>query len=139
MRVLFICTRNSARSQMAEAWLKQIGGAAFEVESAGLEAGTLKPLVVEAMREVNIDLSRKTTQSVFDVVKSGRLFDYVITLCDPASAARCPVFPGTTRRLHWDVPERSKVPGTLAEQLAQVRTVRDLIKDQVTAWVAGNP
>ena len=138
-RVLFICTHNSARSQMAEAWLKEIGGDAFEVESAGLAPGTLKPAVIEAMREVNIDLSAKTTQTVFDVFKSGRRLDYVVALCDTERAERCPVFPGIKERLHWDVPERPKVTGTKEAQLAHVRMVRDLIRERVAAWVAENP
>jgi arsenate reductase len=79
---------------MAEAWLRQIGGDRFEVESAGLEPGTMKPVVVEAMGEVGIDLSSKTTQTVFDVFNAGRRFDYVVTLCDEKKAARCPTFPG---------------------------------------------
>jgi arsenate reductase len=138
-RVLFICTHNSARSPMAEAWLRELGGEAFEVESAGLEPGALKSSVVEAMREVNIDLSRKTTQTVFDVFKAGRRFDYVIMLCDEKKAERCPVFPGMTKRLHWDIPERPKTPITKEEQLAHVRGVRDLLREQIQAWVSENP
>jgi len=137
-RVLFICTHNSARSQMAEAWLRHVGGDRFEAVSAGLEAGTLKPAVVEAMREVNIDISQKTTQTVFDVFKSGQLFHYVIALCDQTSAERCPTFPGVTKRLHWDIPERSKATQTKEEQMAHVRTVRDLIRSRVETWVADN-
>ena len=137
-RVLFFCTHNSARSQMAEAWLNQIGGDAFEAESAGLEPGTLKPVVVEAMREVHIDLSAKTTQTVFEVFKSGRRFDYVVALCDEDKAERCPIFPGVVKRLHWEVPERPKGTATKEEQLAHVRGVRDLIRQRVEAWVAEN-
>jgi len=81
-RVLFICVHNSARSQMAEAFLDEICGDQFEAHSAGLEPGTLNPLAVEAMREIGIDISQKQTQSVFDVFKSGELFSYVITVCD---------------------------------------------------------
>jgi arsenate reductase len=138
-RVLFFCTHNSARSQIAEAWLNHIGGSAFEAESAGLEPGTLKPVVVEAMREVDIDLSAKTTQTVFEVFKSGRRFDYIVALCDKGKAERCPVFPGVVKRLHWDVPERPKVAVTKDEELAHVRGVRDLLKKRVEAWVAENP
>lgn len=137
-RVLFFCTHNSARSQMAEAWLNDIEGDAFEAESAGLEPGTVKPVVIEAMREVGIDLSAKTTQTVFDVLKSGRRFDYVIALCDKERAKRCPVFPGVVKRLHWPIPERPTGTATKEEQLAHVRTVRDLIKQQVEVWVAEN-
>ncbi len=137
--VLFICTHNSARSPMAEAWLRQIGGDRFEAESAGLEPGTMKPLVVEAMLEAGIDLSTKTTQTVFDVLNAGRRFDYVVTLCDEKKAERCPIFPGGTKRLHWSIPERVKTTQTKEQQIAHVRTVRDLIKSRVEAWVAENP
>ena len=138
-RVLFICTHNSARSQIAEAWLKRIGGPAFEVESAGLEPGTLKPLVIAAMQEVDIDLSSKTTQTVAAVLKSERRFDYVVTFYDQKKAGPVPIFPGEVTRLHWDIPERPKTPAPKEEQLAHVRSVRELIKQRVEAWLAENP
>jgi arsenate reductase len=81
-RVLFVCVHNSARSQMAAAFLNQLAGGRFEAESAGLEPGVLNPLVVEAMKLINIDISKNKTQSVFDVYKSNRLFAYVVTVCD---------------------------------------------------------
>src|ERR1700752_3230706 len=102
-RVLFICVHNSARSQMAEAWLNHICGDSFSAQSAGLEPGKLNPLVVKVMAEVGIDISTKATQAVFDVFKSGQLFTYVITVCDETSAERCPVFPGPAKRLHWSL------------------------------------
>ena len=123
---------------MAEAWLRQIGADRFEIESAGLEPGTLKPLVLEAMREVGIDLSSKTTQTVFEVFKAGRRFDYVVTLCGEKKAERCPTFPGITKRLHWSIPERVKTTQTKEQQMAHIRTVRDLMKARVEAWVAEN-
>jgi arsenate reductase len=135
-RVLFICIHNSARSQMAEAWLNLVGGERFEAESAGLDPGILNPLVVEAMQEVGIDISHKRTQSVFDVFKSGRMFAYAITVCDEASAERCPIFPGVTKRLHWSFPDPSALTGTQAEKMAKVRQIRDLIRAQVEAWCA---
>ena len=120
---------------MAEAWLNRLGGHAFAAESAGLEAGTMKPLVIQAMREAGMDLSTRGTQTVFEVLKSGRRFDYVVILCDPKRAERCPVFPGEAARMHWDIPERPKAPASLEDQLGHVRTVRDLIKTRVQAWV----
>src|SRR4051794_34144019 len=111
-RVLFICVHNSARSQMAEAWLNRICGELFEAQSAGLEAGTINPLVVQAMREMNIDLSNKQTQEVFEVWKSGQMFQYVITVCSEAEAKGCPVFAGVTTRLHWPFPDPSQLSGT---------------------------
>ncbi len=91
-KVLFICVHNSARSQMAEAWFNHFCGDDWEAQSAGLEPGRLNPTVVEAMREVGIDISGNKTQAVFDVWKSGELFTYVITVCNEADAEGCPVF-----------------------------------------------
>jgi protein-tyrosine-phosphatase len=102
-RVLFICVRNSARSQMAEAWLKHLYGDQFEAESAGLEPGAINPLAIDAMREVGIDISGNRSQAVFDLIKAGRLYRHVITVCDEASAERCPIFAlelSRSRRLH---------------------------------------
>ena len=132
-RVLFICIHNSARSQMAEAWLNNICGGEFEAQSAGLEPGTLNPLVVEAM-EVGIDISKKGTQSVFDVWKSGQLFAYVVTVCDESSAEKCPIFPGPATRLHWSFPDPSALTGTHAEKLAAVGKIRDQIRAQIETW-----
>ena len=115
-RVLFICIHNSARSQMAEALLNQLCGEEFEAQSAGLEPGRLNPLVVEAMAEVGIDISKKGTQSVDDVLRSGRTFAYVITVCDETSAEKCPVFPGPTQRLHWGFQDPSVLTGTHARE-----------------------
>ena len=94
--VLFICVHNSARSQMAAAWLNYACGDHFEAQSAGLEPSTLNPLVVEVMKEVGIDLSENKTQRVFDVWKSGQMFQYVVTVCSEAEADGCPIFPGAT-------------------------------------------
>jgi arsenate reductase len=133
-KVLFICIHNSARSQMAEAWLNYTCGDSFEAQSAGLEPGTLNPLVVEAMQEVGIDLSRKKTQGVFDVFKSSQLFSHVITVCDAASAERCPIFPGVVTRLHWSFPDPSALTGTKEEKMREVRAIRDEIRQKVGEW-----
>jgi arsenate reductase len=133
-KVLFICVHNSARSQMAEAFLSEICGVQFEAHSAGLEPGALNPLVVEAMREIGIDISQKQTQSVFDVFKSGELFAYVITVCDEASAEHCPIFPGVARRLHWSFPDPSALSGTHQKRLAGTRKIRDEICARVEMW-----
>src|SRR5436853_4625987 len=110
-KVLFVCIHNSARSQMAEAFLNQICGSEFEAQSAGLEPGKLNPIVVEAMQEIGIDISRNRTKAVSDIRKSGKSFAYVITVCDEASAERCPIFPGVTTRLHWSFPDPSALSG----------------------------
>ena len=133
-KVLFICIHNSARSQMAEAWLNYTCGDFIEAQSAGLEPGTLNPLVVDVMREVEIDISKKKTQAVFDVFKSGQLFGYVITVCDETSAERCPIFPGPAKRLHWSFPDPSTLTGTREEKLLSVRRIRDEIRQKVEEW-----
>jgi arsenate reductase (thioredoxin) len=132
--VLFVCIHNSARSQMAEAFLKQSCGSEFEVHSAGLEPGKLNPVVVEAMQEIGIDISGNQTRAVWDFIKSGKAFAYVITVCDEASAERCPIFPGITTRLHWSFPDPSSFQGTHEAKLARTREVRDIIKAKIETW-----
>lgn len=137
-KVLFICVHNSARSQMAEAYLKAFGGDEFLAESAGFEPTALDPLVVEVMKEEGIDLSGKGTQSVFDLYKRGSIYAYVITVCDESVDSKCPVFPGMTHRLHLPFPDPAKVEGSHEEKLAQVREIRDRIKGVVfefLSWV----
>ena len=135
-KVLFICVHNSARSQMAEAWLNHFCGDFFEAESAGLEPGTLNPLAVEVMKEARIDISKNKTQAVFDVFKSGELFAYVITVCDESEAEGCPIFAGVTKRLHWSFPDPSKFSGSLEEKLERTRKVRDQIDNQIRRFCA---
>ncbi len=132
LKVLFVCTQNSARSQMAEAFLRRFAGDSFEVESAGLAPATaVNPLVVEVMAEEGLDLSSKKPQSVFELFKARRLYDYVITVCDSASEQTCPVFPGVVQRWHWPFPDPARATGTREEQLAEVRRIRDLIRERV--------
>jgi len=119
---------------MAESWLNQTCGDFFAAESAGLEPGTLNPLVVEAMREVGIDISKKETRAVFAVLRSGKLFSYVITVCDETSAERCPIFPAVAKRLHWGFRDPSVLTGTPAEKMAGVREIRDEIREKIEAW-----
>ena|SRR5882762_2659380 len=133
-KVLFICVHNSARSQMAEAFLNEVCGEEFEAQSAGLEPGKLNPIVVEAMREIGLDISGKQPKAVFDMFKSGQLFNYVITVCDETSAERCPIFPGITQRLHWSFPDPSALPGGHEEKLAGTRKIRDSIKAKIEEW-----
>src|SRR5438034_10229996 len=135
-RVLFICVHNSARSQIAEAFLDKICGDQFEAHSAGLEPGKLNPLAVEAMREIGIGISQKRTQSVFDVFKSGELFSYVISVCDETSAERCLIFPGVAKRLHWSFPDPAALSGTREERVAGTRKIRDQIRARIE--ICGN-
>jgi arsenate reductase len=135
-KVLFICVHNSARSQMAAALLNKRCDEFFEAQSAGLEPGTLNPLGVEVLREMEIDISKNKTQAVFDVFKSGELFAYVITVCDESEAEGCPIFPGVATRLHWSFPDPSKFAGTDEEKLEQTRKVRDRIDNQIRQFCA---
>lgn len=136
IKVLFLCGHNSARSQMAEAFLKKIGREAFEVESAGLElADRINPLVVEVMKEIGIDLEGKRMQRVFDLFQQGRLYDYVIAVCDAAKAGKCPIFPGVCKRLHWPFEDPATLEGTWEEKLEKTRLIRDKIRHQVETWV----
>jgi arsenate reductase (thioredoxin) len=130
-RVLFVCIRNSARSQMAEGFLNAMCGERFVAESAGLEPGTLNPLAVAAMAEVGIDISHKGTQSVFDLFKSGHLYSYVVTVCDGASAELCPIFPGIVKRMHWGIPDPAIVEGTYDDRMRAFRETRDEIRAKV--------
>lgn len=134
-KVLFLCIHNSARSQMAEAYLKKFGGDKFIVESAGIEAGTLNPFAVKAMMVEGIDISGNKTKNVFDFHKEGRKYDYVITVCDEGNAARCPVFPGLHKKIHWNFEDPSSVNGTPEEKLAVAMKVRDQIKTKVVEFI----
>ncbi len=133
--ILFVCIHNSARSQMAEAFLNHYDGKSLIAESAGLEPGRLNPNVVKVMAEVGIDISHKGTQEVFDLFKKGRLFQAVITVCDEASAEGCPIFPGVVRRLGWSFPDPSSFTGTEEEILENTRKVRNEIKEAVLAFI----
>jgi arsenate reductase (thioredoxin) len=133
-KVLFVCVHNSARSQMAEAFLREFAGDRFEAESAGLEPGRLNPLVVEVMREEGIDISGKKTQGVFDLYKAGKRYNYVITVCDESQAGRCPVFPSALQTIHWSFDDPSRFKGTYEENLEKTRKVRDAIKEKIQQW-----
>ena len=135
-KVLFVCIHNSARSQMAEAYLKKLGGAGYAVESAGFEPTIINPLVVEVMKEDGIDLSAKETQSVFDLFKQGKVFTHVVTVCDDSRESKCPIYPGMTHRLHLPFPDPGQLQGGHEEQLNQARQIRDSIKQAVQEFIA---
>ncbi len=134
--VLFLCVHNSARSQMAEAYLKKFGGGAFTIESAGLEPGKLNPYVVRALKEDGIDISSNRTQSVFDLYKAGRRYRYVVTVCSKEAAERCPIFPGAAEKLHWPFPDPSTFTGSDEEMMEKVRELRDSIRERVRVFAA---
>ena len=130
IRVLFLCTHNSARSQMAEGLLRDAAGDRFDAHSAGTEATHVRPLAIAAMRELGIDISKQTSK-MLDPYLQDR-FDYVITVCDDANES-CPIFPNATHRLHWSLPDPSKATGSETEQLAVYRTVRDDLRARIVA------
>ena len=127
-RVLFICTHNSARSQMAEGLLRQHGGEQFEVFSAGTEATAVRPLAIEAMAELGIDIAGQESKTLDRYVNEP--FDDVITVCDTAAEA-CPIFPGAQRTRHWSFEDPSKATGSEEERLAVYRRVRDEIRARI--------
>jgi len=133
-RVLFLCTVNSARSQMAEAFLRKYAGDRFEVYSAGLEpARGVHPLTIKVMEELGYDMSGHYAKDVRQFV--GQLhFGYVITVCDRAEQS-CPIFPGITQRLHWSLEDPAAFEGDEQAKLAKFREVRDQVEAHVKAWV----
>ena len=135
-RVLFICVHKGGRSQMAETLLNQTSGKFFVAKSAGLEPGDLNPAVVEALREIGLDISGKRTRGVDEVLQIGMRFDYVITVCDGASVATCPPILGARQRLHWSFPDPASFTGTHEERLARTRQLRDAIQRQIDNWCA---
>ncbi|GCE25107.1 protein-tyrosine-phosphatase [Dictyobacter alpinus] len=131
-RVLILCTGNSARSQMAEGWLRHLAGEQMDVESAGTAPSQVNPLAIQAMAERHIDISHHRSKHLNEFLDQP--FDYVITVCDNA-AEQCPVFPGKATRIHWSFPDPAAVQGTEEERLASFRQVRDAIERQFRAWV----
>lgn len=135
-RVLFICTHNSARSQMAEGLLRHLGGERFEVFSAGIEATQVRPLAIRAMAELGIDISGQESKALDRYL--GEPFDEVITVCDTAAEV-CPVFPGASRRRHWSFEDPSKAVGSETEQLAVYRRIRDEIRSRIEEELLSGP
>lgn len=134
-RVLFLCTSNSARSQMAEAFLRDYGGEYFEPHSAGLEPTGVNPLTVKVMNEVGIDISNQISKGI-EIYFGKVLFQYLITVCDDADK-NCPtVWPGVNTRMHWSFEDPAKIKGTEQEKLAKFRELRDLIEKKVIEYVA---
>jgi arsenate reductase (thioredoxin) len=129
-RVLFLCTHNSARSQMAEGFLRAMAGGRFEAGSAGTEKTSVNPLAIRVMAERGVDISAHASK-LFSGLES---WDYLITVCDDANE-RCPWVPGSVKRLHWSFPDPSRATGTEEERLAVFRRVRDQIEQRLTDWL----
>jgi arsenate reductase (thioredoxin) len=136
LTVLFVCIHNSARSQIAEAFVNAANLESLRAYSAGLEAGTLNPVVVEVMHEVGIDMSGNRSKSVDDPEIRSREYNYVITVCDEASGQACPIYPTQGERLHWSFPDPSALKGSLDERVARTREVRDAIRKSVEQWMS---
>lgn len=134
-KVLFVCIHNSARSQMAEAFLNTMAADRFEAESAGIEPGSLNPMVVEAMDKIGIDISSNKTKSVQGLIDAKHGYDYIITVCDEAGAERCPAFPGRGKRMHMGFEDPSSFDGSGEEKLAKTIGVRDQIKIKIQQWI----
>lgn len=137
-RVLFVCIHNSARSQMAEAYLRKFAEDRYEVESAGLEAGQLNPVAIQVMEEEGIDMSAHYAKTTAEMLKQGKTYNFVITVCDPKAAESCPIFPGVTKRLHWSFPDPSAFKGTPEDKLNFTREVREQIREAVLKFIS-NP
>ena len=134
-RILFLCTGNSARSQMAEAFLRKHAADIFEAHSAGLEPKGVNPLTVKVMEEAGLDISDQTSKGI-ETYLGKMLFQYLITVCDDADK-NCPtVWPGVNTRMHWSFEDPAKFEGTEEQKLAKFREVRDLIESKITTWVA---
>jgi arsenate reductase len=133
-RVLFLCTHNSARSQMAEGFLRALAGDRFEAGSAGTEKTAVNPLAIRVMAERGIDIAGHTSKLYTEVAAPP--WDYLITVCDDANE-RCPWVPGSVRRLHWSFPDPSRATGSEEERLAIFRRVRDQIHERLTDWLRG--
>jgi len=130
LQVLTICIHNSARSQMTEEFLRKYGSDIMEVESAGIEPGKINQVVAELLLEDDIDIRNKITRSVFDLKAAGKSYDYVIAVCGPEAADKCPVFPAEKKRLYWPFPDPSKAEGSMEEQFEYIRPIRDQIKEK---------
>lgn len=135
LKILFVCIHNSARSQMAEAFVNTFHSEKFIAESAGLEPGILNPLVVKSMKEIGIDISKNKTKDVFDFFKMGKRYDYVITVCDEASGQRCPIFPGAIERINWSFEDPSTFKGSEEEKLFKISEVRNKIKEKINEFI----
>lgn len=134
IRVLFVCIHNSARSQMAEAFINTNFKDDMIAESAGIEPGSLNPVVVKAMQNIGIDISNNSTNSVQSFINENRQYDYLITVCDETSAERCPIYPGAGKRVHMGFPDPSALQGDEEFRLKETEKIRDQIKDQISLW-----
>jgi arsenate reductase len=130
--ILFLCTHNSARSQIAEGLLRALADNRYEVHSAGTVATHVRPEAIRVMAEIGIDISRQKSKTPDRYLKQN--FDWVITVCDDAAESR-PAFPGWARRLHWSLPDPSQATGTEEDRLDEFRQVRDPLRHNIAAFI----
>jgi len=130
-RVLFLCTGNSARSQMAEGFLRHMAGDRFEVFSAGVKPIQVNPLAIKVMAEAGVDISKHRSKSAMEFI--GQQFDYIITVCDNAKQT-CPVFPGKHEKIHWDLEDPAEAQGSEEERIVVFRKIRDEIRKKIEEW-----
>lgn len=135
IRVLFVCQHNSMRSQMAEAWLNQLGKPLFQAESAGSFPSTIDPLVVRLMKETGLDITLHRTKNCDDLLAAGKRYDYIVTVCDESRDNPCPVFPGEKGRLHWLIPNPLKLEGDQEERMAGIRCISENIRQQALDFI----
>lgn len=133
IRVLILCTGNSARSQMAEGLLRHYGGEGFAVESAGIEPSFVRPEAIEIMREIGIDISSHRSKSIDEF--AAQPFEWVITVCDNAKQS-CPVVPGASRQIHWSLPDPAAVAGDVKTRLDAFREVRNELRERLSKFIA---
>ena len=134
-KILVLCTGNSCRSQIAEGYLKQFAGDKAAVYSAGVETHGVNARAIEIMKEDGIDISNNPTNDVFSYFREGKMFNYVITVCDKSASDRCPVFPGMKDKINWSFEDPSQFSGTTEEKLQKTRVVRDKIKSAVLQFI----
>jgi arsenate reductase (thioredoxin) len=132
-RILFLCTGNSARSQMAEAILKKYAGDQFEIHSAGLEPTEINPYTLKVLNEAGFDTTDQYAKPLSKYLGNTH-FSYLITVCSKAEA-RCPIFPGMGKRIHWPIEDPADFVGNDLEKLEKFREIRDQIKEKVLAWL----
>lgn len=135
IRVLFVCVYNSFRSQIAETFLNTEYSDLFFAESAGLMTKEINPLAIHVMSEIDLDISKNSSDSMFEFYKQGRLYQYVITVCSREAEEKCPMFPGIQRRLNWNLPDPEEFEGTTEEKLEKARQLRDQIRNRVRGFV----
>ncbi|MDC7235130.1 MAG: arsenate reductase ArsC [Spirochaetales bacterium] len=134
-KVLFICVHNSARSQMAEEYLRKLGSQWFDTESAGLHPGEINPLVAEVLKEDGIDIYDKKTQSVKEVYERGEKFSHIITVCDRTIENDCPIYPQPAEKMYWSFPDPEKIEGDDEEKKLKITEIRDVIKMEIKQFI----